>query len=114
MNGKIGQIRVPMLVDTGSAVTLVRRDVWESATSQGGHLQGGPQPLLRTANGQQLCVDGEAVMKFQMAGLEVQHKVLVVPELNQAMLLGADFMKVHRLVPDIARRRLSSPTDGST
>ena len=95
-----------MLVDTGSAVTVVRADLWESIT--GGHpieLKPPEQPVV-VADGKPLEQLGQISVLIQVGGVCTQKNVLVVQELTQECLLGADFLKHHGCVIDLQRHHL--------
>ena len=104
--GKIKDQVTTMLVDTGSAVTVVRADLWESIT--GGHpieLKPPEQPVV-VADGKPLEQLGQASVLIQVGGVCTQQNVLVVQKLTQECLLGADFLKHHGCVIDLQRRHL--------
>ena len=82
-----------MLVDTGSAVTVVGADLWESIT--GGHpieLKSPEQPVV-VADGKPLEQLGQVSVFIHVGGVCVctQQNVLVVQELTQECLLGQIF-----------------------
>ncbi len=97
-----------MLVDTGSAVTIVRESVWREATSELRRRQ--PlSPVARpvvAANGQSLELCGQTVVLLRVGNLCVQHPVLVVKDITQQFLLGADFLERFGCVIDLRNRSL--------
>jgi predicted aspartyl protease len=104
--GKIEDQVITMLVDTGSAVTVVRADLWESIT--GGHpieLKPPQQPVV-VADGKALEQLGQASVLIQVGGVSAQQIVLVVQKLTQECLLGADFLERHGCVIDLQRHHL--------
>ena len=104
--GKIRDQVTTMLVDTGSAVTVVRADLWESIT--GGHpieLKPPEKPVV-VANGKPLEQLGQISVLVQVGGVCTQQNVLVVQELTQECLLGADFLKHHGCVINLQRHHL--------
>ena len=71
-----------MLVDTGSAVTVVRADLWESVTrSRLIELKPQDQPVV-VADGKTLEQLGQASVITQVGGLCTQQNVLVVQKLT--------------------------------
>ncbi len=97
-----------MLVDTGSAVTIVRESVWREATSEL-RRQHPLSPVARpvvAANGQSLELCGQTFVLLRVGNLCVQHPVLAVKDITQQCLLGADFLERFGCVIDLRNRLL--------
>lgn len=95
-----------MLVDTGSAVTIVREDVWrETMQSDWGQLAAPLHPTV-AANGQELDLRGQSEVMICVGGLAKRHTVLVARGLTQECLLGPDYLQKHRCVVDLDKRIL--------
>ncbi|KRY35390.1 hypothetical protein T01_9332 [Trichinella spiralis] len=89
-----------MLVDSGSAVTLLRRDAYDSI--------GNPSPLnpssrlLLAVNGTVINVLGVYEVRFRLGAAELGHPVDVVSNVSQRCLLSADFLSMHGCVLNFA------------
>jgi hypothetical protein len=123
VTGLVAGRQTEMLVDTGSAVIIVREDVWRGTLqSDWSWLVTSPQPAV-AANGQELDLLGQRDTVIHVGGLAKKHTVLIAKGLVQECLLGADFLQKHRCVVDLDKRVLSaggsavsfnSPTDKGT
>jgi len=94
-NGKVNGVPTLLLVDTGSAVTIIHHRLWEqgrASTLQ--KVDGGP---IVAANGQSLSILGQVKSHILLAGGEFIHDVLVA-DVSQDCLLGADFLTAHGLI----------------
>lgn len=80
-----------MLVDTGSAATILSEMTWRRAMRGSGKLQTATRPVV-TANGQQLEVLGMDTVSLQVGDIQSSFPVLV---LTQECLLGADYLTQH-------------------
>ena len=105
VDGLIDQRPTQMLVDTGSAVTIVREDTWQSAVGGSKQLFLPPRPVV-AANGEELEVLGLGEVTLQVGGLRTAHTVLVTRGVTQECLLGADFLSHHHCVVDLGKRLL--------
>lgn len=99
-----GLVAAEMLVDTGSAVTIVREDVWRGTLqSDWSRLITLPQPAV-AANGQESDLLGQSDTVIQVGGCAKKHTVLITKGLVQECLLGTDFLQKHRCVVDLDKR----------
>ena len=80
-----------MLVDTGSAMTLVREDVVRDVKLGHSLKLEVPANSVVAANGEKLDYSGQCTMSIKVGALSQVHLVLVARNLNQECLLGADF-----------------------
>ena len=80
--GKIKDQVTTMLVDTGSAVTVVRADLWESITGDHPIKLKPPEPPVVVADGKPLEQLGQASVLIQVGGVCTQQNVLVVQKLT--------------------------------
>ncbi|KRX24442.1 hypothetical protein T07_7740 [Trichinella nelsoni] len=89
-----------MLVNSGSAVTLLRRDAYDSIDN--------PSPLnpsrrlLLAVNGTAINVLGVYEVRFRLGAAELGHLVHVVSNVSQRCLLSADFLSRHGCVLNFA------------
>ena len=93
-----------ILVDTGSAVTLVREDVWVEAKSGGACQLEAPVHMVVAANGGKLNITGQCTVQIAVGPLSKDHVVLVAKNLHQECLLGADFLMRHGCVLDLQQK----------
>ena len=95
--GRVGGHPVDILVDTGSAVTLVHCCVLERAKIDF-KLGMVSEPVV-SANGQPLDIKCE--LEIFLGGVSVVHPVLVAADLTQDSLLGIDFLGRHNCTIDL-------------
>ena len=79
-----------MLVDTGSAVTIVRADV---CSKESIHYVPSTNHSVVAANGEQLQICGKARLMFHIGDFNTYYTALIVKSLTQECLLGVDFLK---------------------
>ena len=96
--GHVVEQPVDMLVDTGSAVTVVHFRVLES-TKRNFKL-GLVSDTLVSANGQPLDIRGKCDLKISLGGVTVIHSVLVAADVTQDCLLGIEFLDKHNCTID--------------
>ena len=72
-----------MLIDTGSAVSLVREDVWKEATELPVDLLTPPVRPIVAANGGELDLLGQDELQLQVGNLQVQFPVLIARDLGR-------------------------------
>ena len=96
-----------MLLDTGAAVTLLRKDVWARVVAES------PQELeswstlkLVSAGGTPLTIHGSAQVKLELEGKEFLTEIVVVSPLTSEAILGLDFLQEQQALIDLAERRL--------
>ena len=95
-----------MLVDTGSAVTILREDVWKEAVDAQ-HLEPPLSPVV-AANGEKLDVRGRSNVILQVGGIHTHYPVLVVRNVTQECLLGANFLENFGCTTNLRERTLST------
>ena len=105
VEGLIGTRPTKMLVDTGSAVTILREDVWKE-TVDGQHLEPPLSPVV-AANGEKLDVCGRSSVSLQVGGICTCYPVLVVRNVTQECLLGANFLENFGCTINLRERTLS-------
>ena len=107
VDGYIGKRPTQMLVDTGSAVTIIRENVWREAAGDGDQLslEATARSVVAT-NGEQLRLLGQTEVRLHVGGLQVFYNVLVAKGLTQECLLGADFLSQHGCIVDLRRQVL--------
>ncbi|KAK3749114.1 hypothetical protein QZH41_019410 [Actinostola sp. cb2023] len=91
---------VEMLVDTGSAVTLVHKRLFDHIGV--GQVLEGVEDRVVSANGQPLGILGRCALRIRIGGVDELHPVLVANDLTQDCLIGVDFFARHKVQIDFA------------
>ena len=95
-----------ILVDTGSAVTILHKDLWEqSAGSMSEALEAISSPVT-VANGQPLHILGLGTVRIRISDVEFVHQALIADDVSQSCLLGADFLVPHGVAIDFKTNQL--------
>ena len=105
--GSVDGVQVSLLLDTGTAVTLLREDTWSQVTAKN------PQALrpwstvtLVSAGGTPLTVRGCASVELELGGEKFMVEIVVVSPLTSEAILGLDFLREREASIDLASRRL--------
>ena len=105
------------LLDTGAAVTLLRKDAWDRV-SRGNKisplLKPCPNVKLVSADGSPLEVHGSASLTLQINGKGVPMDVVIVSSLTSEGILGLDFLKKQRASIDLETEKLHLHGQGCT
>ncbi|KAL5503556.1 hypothetical protein EMCRGX_G010521 [Ephydatia muelleri] len=96
VDGRLGKLVVKILIDTGSAVTLVREDVWKKVQQSPKTIKA-PVHSVVAANGEKLELVGQGEVSITIGGVTRWHMVLVTKHLTQECILGVDFLIKHAL-----------------
>ena len=83
---------VLFLVDTGSALTILRRDTWEKCKKPGQQLIPWCRSKLVGAEGSQLHVFGSALITLNLEGEIFELSVVVIDPLTSEAILGLDVL----------------------
>ncbi len=100
VQGRVEEHATRMLVDTGSAVTIISEETWRRALPGNSQLQAVSRSVV-AANGQRLQVLGTDTVKLQVGGVQLPFPVLVARGITQECLLGADFLMQHGCLVDL-------------
>ena len=100
VDGRLGKLVVKILIDTGSAVTLVREDVWKKVQQSPKTIKA-PVHSVVAANGEKLELVGQGEVSITIGGVTRRHMVLVTKHLTQECILGVDFLIKHACVVDL-------------
>ena len=90
VDGQVEDRPTRLLVDTGSAVTILREDVWKDVGGHQGQLEATTRPVV-AANGGELQLIGQYAVSLQVGGLYVSHTVLVARGVNKNVYLEQIF-----------------------
>ena len=100
VDGRLGKLVVKILIDTGSAVTLVREDVWKKVQQSPKTIKA-PVHSVVAANGEKVELVGQGEVSITTEGVTRRHMVLVTKHLTQECILGVDFLIKHACVVDL-------------
>ena len=89
----INNVSVTFLLDTGSALTILNKNVGDKCKQPGDHLEPWNQQSLVGAEGTTLRVYGTACVQWKVDGIVFSHSVVVVVDpLTTEAILGLDFL----------------------
>ena len=94
-----------MLIDSGSAVTILREDVWKAASTKLFSLDT-PGPPVVVANGEALDLFGRRTVSLKITGVKVNHPCLVTSELTQECIIGVNFLLENKCIIDLCNQVL--------
>ena len=106
IQGKIHGHAVECVLDTGAAVTLLRKELWDLVKPQGGELEGWTGKRLVGVEGTALHVCGVARVQLMMGEKCFQPEAVVVNGLTADVILGLDFLEAHRCTIDLGEKVL--------
>ena len=64
------------------------------------------QQKLKTANGTEIKVIGQASLEYEIASKKMWHPTVIVEGLNNPCIIGADFMEQHGITIDFSRKKI--------
>jgi len=101
--------RLYALLDTGSDVTIAGRDVADRCDWK---LQSGDFTPIKTANGEELVIDGKVKVPIRVGGRSTEVDVLVTPDIT-GLILGVNWMEQQSPVTwDFQNNRIRFGDDG--
>ena len=95
---------VVFLVDTGSALTILRRDIWEKCKEPQQQLVPWCQSKLIGAEGSQLHVFGSSEVRLSMECESFELSVVLIYPLTSEAILGLDVLT--QCYVDLSHKRL--------
>ncbi len=92
-------ISVRGLYNTGADISCISLKVFRQLPPQlrPKKLEEGNFPKFKSAGGQIMPVHGKYQFKAQIGTKTIQHEFYVIPELNELLILGIDFIQQHQL-----------------
>ena len=87
----INNVPVTFLLDTGSALTILNKNVWDKCKQSEDQLEPWDQQSLVGAEGRTLRVHGSACVQWEVDGKVFSHTVVIVDPLTTEAILGLDF-----------------------
>ncbi|XP_064470350.1 uncharacterized protein LOC135385104 [Ornithodoros turicata] len=97
-----------MLVDTGSAVTILGHSWWATLPADRRPALSSGAPHVRALNGAALDVRGACTVEITVAGISAEHSALVVAGIAHDCILGIDFLTLHRFRLDFNKGTLET------
>ena len=102
INGKIEEVPVHWLIDTGSVLTIISKRKFEQIPAEERPKLEEYDRLLVAANDSHLKVHGQASFDI-LFGDEWYHHQLLVAEIRDEGIIGVDFLMQHGIVLDFAQ-----------
>ncbi len=98
-----------MLVDTGSAVTIVNENILKKSTGTYPELISSSSCPIIVANGEELTVRGKFNVKLEIGGINEHFPVdlYVSPAITTECLLGADFLDHFGCIIDLGKKTIT-------
>ncbi len=92
-------LRVRGLYDTGADISCISEKVFRQLppSYRPQKLTSDKTPNFRSAGGQALPVQGLYEFKLRINTKFIKHKFYVIPDLNELLILGIDFIQEHQL-----------------
>ena len=115
VSGSIDNVPVKFLVDTGAAVTVVRKDVWDEISHR--HKTKTLEATCKRLIGVQcvaLTVLEVTNVTVVLSGEEFQTEVIVADTLSSGAIIGRDFLQRNKCVIDLEQNALKFKQHGIT
>ena len=106
LEGSVNGLAVSLLVDTGAAVTLLRKDVWDRVSVSEGPLTPCSALGLVGADGSPLQTFGTTSVTLALNGATMSVDVVVASPLTSEGILGLDFLKKQKVLIDLESERI--------
>ena len=117
VEGMVNGAKTSFLVDTGAAVSLLRKDAWARSNADRAHtgtLEPWSKPRLVGVDGSPLPVLGCTQVEIDLAGEKLPTEVVVVSALTTEAILGLDFLHKYRAKVDLGEKQLFLGDRGCT
>ena len=104
---RIGECRIHALVDSGSSVSAINSKLFNRSKLQHLPIQSPSISKITGAGGAQHPVSGQINIEFRIGGVTISHKFLLIPALQNLMILGTDFLSKNKARLDWESNTLS-------
>ena len=113
VTGLLGGVSMEMMLDSGSAVSLVRKDMISPQMNNVVHI---PPPLVKlvTAAGDDLLIVDHIQTTVRIQHRTVTHSFIVVNTLVTPAILGINFLQQHGIIIDFASSPINISIPPST
>ena len=95
------------MIDTGAAVSLLRKDVWDKTSSDSIRMQPWPGQSLVAVDGSPLTVHGRVTLPVRLGNHKEEVTFAVADGLTVEAILGLDFLENNQCTLDLRRRTLT-------
>ena len=107
VEGMVSGERILFLLDTGAAVTLLRKDTWSRINARRPReLESWSEQQLVGVDGASLQVHGQAKIRVELGGVVMPTDVIVVSPLTTEAILGLDFLRLHEATINVKKKQL--------
>ena len=112
INGRVSGVQASFVVDTGAAVTLLDKTLWDKVNNAGQALSTWTGPPLVGVEGTRLETWGTTTIEITFSGETFKFPVLVASSLTADAILGMDFLDDNECMLDMANKVLRFPNRG--
>ena len=109
ISGDVGGISINFVLDTGAAVCLLRKDVWDRANTKHCPLQPWNGSKLVSVDGSPVQFLGVAELSITVQEVKIQQEVIVVENLTAMGILGLYFLDCYHGSIDTGKQVLHLP-----
>ena len=106
VKGYVNNLSIQIVLDTGAAVTLLKKDIWDKLHFTSADLEQWTRQPLVGVEGTPLNVHGTMELELKMGEEIFQTKVIVADGLTAELILGLDFLEEHNCTIEIGRKTL--------
>ena len=99
-------VQVKFLVDTGAAVTLVTKHVWNQGFAPLPNVQKWDARRLIGVNGTPLQICGCSTVELAIGTTSFHQQIIIVNDMTTEAILGLDFLEQHKCIIDTNTRML--------
>lgn len=114
VNGFVNNQPAQFVLDTGAAVTLLQRSIWDQMKQNEAVLEPWTGQRLIGVEGTPLQVCGTIQVELKLGEKIFQTRVVVVDGLTVDVILGLDFLETHSCTVDIGRKTLHFTNRGTS
>ena len=111
LSGMVFHHPTSFILDTGAAVTLLRKDTWDHARPRAAELD---TWKLISVDGSPLHIHGHAGVKINLGDMEFSHHVVIAEDLSSEGILGLDFLEVQGCTINTRHRTVTFEDTGET
>ena len=95
------------MIDTGAAISLLRKDIWDKTSSDSIRMQPWPGQSLVAVDGSPLTVHGRVMLPVRLGNHKEEVTFAVTDRLTVEAIFGLDFLENNKCTLDLRRRTLT-------
>ena len=114
ITGQVNDRTVMFVLDTGAAVTLLQKSLWDQVKPDRTNLETWNGQRLVGIDGTTLQVHGVMTVQLFIAEEIFAMNVIVVEGLAVEAILGIDFLKIHKCIIDLPKKELHFTSRGTS